>query len=189
MHCICTDDSYICKFSVLLQVELMAVELLRREANPNRESGHSGPTPLHLAVTLNKVELVKMLLMKGAHLEAVDDYGYTPLLKAVKYSVPDEIIDLLLVHGADVYAVTEDEKTALHFAAQNDEEDMIRAMIERGLPVDVEDNDGWTPLHEAVYYGSGGAAKALIEQGDELLVPLQVMVHTGTQPAYSLDPN
>ena len=122
----------------------MVNELLKRGVDPNKENGHSGAAPLHLAIALNKMDLVKMLLMNGAHLETTDDYGCTPLLKAVKYSASNEVIDLLLVHGADVLAVTEDEKTALHFAAQNDEVDMIKSMIERGLPVNVEDNDGWT---------------------------------------------
>ena len=47
---------------------------------------------------------------------------------------------------------------------------MIISMIERGLPVNAEDNDGWTPLHEAAYYRSEGAAKVLTEKGDELLL-------------------
>ena len=160
----------------------MVNELLKRGADPNKGNGHSGAAPLHFAIALNKMDLVKKLLMNGARLETTDDYGYTPLLKAVKYSASKEVIDLLLVHGADVLAVTEDEKTALHFAAQNDEVEMIKSMIERGLPVNAEDNDGWTPLHEAAYYGSEGAAKVLTEKGDELLLHCRVSSNAVINP-------
>ena len=143
----------------------MVIELLKRGADPNKERGYSGSTPLHLAITEDKLDLVKKLLKKGSHLEIKDDYGYTPLLEAVNYGASEEVIDLLLEHGADVNAVTEDKKTALHFAAQNDDEDMVRKMIEKGLFLDAEDKDGWTPLHEAAYYGSEDAAQILTEKG------------------------
>ena len=155
-------------------MELMAIELLKRGADPNEERGTGGSTPLHLAILENKHQLVKALLEKGAHLETKDDYGYTPLLKAVKYSASEEIVDLLLEYGADVYTNEEDRKTALHFAAQKDDEVMMRKMIERGLFLDAEDKDGWTPLHEAAYYGSKGAAGVLIEKGQSLVLHFTV---------------
>ena len=62
-------------------------------------------------------------------------------------------------------AVEKDKKCVLHFAAQNDDEHAMRKMIARGVSVDAEDKDGWTPLHEAAYYGSGNAAQVLIEEG------------------------
>ena len=146
-------------------MEFMVTELLKRGADPNKEKGYSGSTPLHLAITEEKTDLVKKLLKKGAHLETKDDYGYTPLLEAVNYGAPEEIIDLLLEHGADVHAVEEDKKCALHFAAQNDDEDVMRKMIARGVSVEAEDKDGWTPLHEAAYYGSEDVAEVLTENG------------------------
>ena len=143
----------------------MASELLKRGADPNEERGTGGSTPLHLAIAEEKAELVRQILEKGASQETKDDYGYTPLLEAVKYGASEEIVDLLLEHGADVHTLTEDRKTALHFAAQKNDEVMMRKMTERGLSVDAEDKDGWTPLHEAAYYGSKGAAGVLIEKG------------------------
>ena len=151
-------------------MELMVVELLKRGADPNEERGTGGSTPLHLAIVENKDQLVKALLEKGAHLETKNDYGYTPLLKAVKYGASEEIVDLILEHGADVHILAEDRKTALHFAAQKGNVIMMRKMIERGLSVDAEDKDGWTPLHEAAYYGSKGAAEVLIENGQSLVL-------------------
>ena len=148
-------------------MEFMVTELLKRGADPNKEKGYSGSTPLHLATTREKTDVVKKLLKKGAHLETKDDYGYTPLLEAVNYGgVPEEMVDLLLEHGADVHAVEEDRKCVLHFAAQNDDEEVMRKMIARGVSVHAKDKDGWTPLHEAAYYGSEDTAEILIEEGE-----------------------
>ena len=143
----------------------MVTELLKRGADPNREKGSGGSTPLHLAITGEKLDLVKKLLQKDACLETKDAYGYTPLLTAVKNDTSGNIIDLLLEHGANVCAVTEDRKTALHFVARKDMEKTMKLMIKRGLPVDAEDKVGWTPLHEAVHYGSKGAAAVLTRKG------------------------
>ena len=72
----------------------------------------------------------------------------------------------MLEHGADIHAVEEKKKCALHFAAQNDDEDVMRKMIARGVSVHAEDKDGWTPLHMAAYCGNKVAAEILIEEGE-----------------------
>ena len=145
-------------------MELMAAELLKRGADPNKGKGYGGSTPLHLAITEKKLELVKKLLKKGAHLENKDDDGYTPLLKAVRDNAPEDIIDVLLEHGANVQVVV-DRKTALHFAAQRGKENLMKRMIKSGLSVDVQDKDGWRPLHAAAHYGSKDAVVLLAESG------------------------
>ena len=112
---------------------------------------------------------MRALLEKGAHLEIKDDYSYTPLLQAVRLGAPEEIVDLLLEHGADVHTLTEDKETALHLAAQKDDEIMTRKMIEKGLSVDAEGRGGWTPLHVVAHYGSKHAAQVLTEKGQSVI--------------------
>ena len=112
--------------------------------------------------------LATELLKRGADLETKDDYGYTPLLKAVKNDAPGNVIDRLLECGGNVHAVAEDRKTALHFAAQKHEKRMMEKMIKYlkvSLFVNAQDSVGWTPLHEAAYYGSEVAAVILIKKG------------------------
>ena len=97
-------------------------------------------------------------------MEAKDDYGYTPFLKAVKQDAPG-LVHRLLDRGADPHAVADDRKNALHFAAQKENKKLISEMISNGLSVNAVDKDGWTPLHEAACYGSRVAAVVLIKNG------------------------
>ena len=109
--------------------------------------------------------MITELLKREAELETKDDYGDTLLLKAVKNDAPENVIDLLLEHSANVHAVAEDRKTVLHYAAQTGKAETIKQMIESGLCVNKDDKDGWTPLHVAVHHGCKVAAAVLIEKG------------------------
>ena len=40
-------------------------------------------TPLHFAASRKNVEIVKLLILHGAQIEAKDSFGYTPLHKAL----------------------------------------------------------------------------------------------------------
>lgn len=53
-----------------------------------------GRTPLHLA---KSIEEAKLLIKNGAHVNAQDKYGNTPL-----HIVPAHLVPLLVSHGADV---------------------------------------------------------------------------------------
>ena len=167
-------------------MELMAVELLKRGANPNEEKGYSGSTPLHLAITEKKLDLVKKLLKNGARLETKDDYGDTPLLKAVRDGAPEDIVEFLLEQGADVQAVAEDRKTALHFAAQKDEVNLMESLIRRDLSANVEDKDGWRPLHEAAHYGKKDAVALLAENGQLFVAVHMVLLQYHHLRAYGM---
>ena len=131
------------------------------------------------------------LLKRGANVEAKDDHGCTPFLKAVKHDAPECLLDLHLERSANAHAVADDRKTALHFAAQKDKAKIIRQMINKGLSVNAVDKDGWTPLHEAAYYGSRDAVAVLIKNGQSnatamvLVFLLYDLYYSGHQGTYS----
>ena len=77
-----------------------------------------------------------------------------------------------------MHALTEDRKSVLHFVAQTRDEAMMRKLLEKGLSksVNVEDKDGWTPLHEAARCGSEVAAVVLIENG-QYWSPHSIVLH------------
>ncbi|KAK7409434.1 hypothetical protein QQX98_008395 [Neonectria punicea] len=69
--------------------QLQAQKDLAKERLRAAESGHEG--------------IVKLLLEKGANVEAKDDYGWTPLLWAAENG-HEGIVKLLLEKGADIEA-------------------------------------------------------------------------------------
>lgn len=98
--------------------------LLANGADPHAEVGWSG-TLLHLSVcTLkNKHEITKLLIDKGLDVNAVDEYGKTPIYSAIgtmqtdKYGIEfDEIITLLLQSGVDMNHKDKDGRTPLEYA-------------------------------------------------------------------------
>lgn len=66
---------------------------------PGRES-----TPLHFAAGYNHPEVVKLLLEKGADIEAKDKGHLVPLHNACSYG-HYEVAELLIKYGANVNAV------------------------------------------------------------------------------------
>ena len=65
---------------------------------------------LHLAATRGRLNLVKMLLKRGAEVQARGRRGCTPLFSAVEGGNPD-VVRLLLDHGADAH-IRDKTKTA-----------------------------------------------------------------------------
>ena len=74
-----------------------------------------GRTPLHVAVESGHrhTGMVKFLLETGANVEARDRHGRTPLHMATCGACCIEHVDLLLVHGAKVDALTDAGETPI----------------------------------------------------------------------------
>lgn len=160
-----------------------AVEILDR--NPNlvnksvKREGYErdeGGTPLHFAVKKGKPEMIKLLIEKGADVNAKDEQGDTPLFAAVcSYSEkikPLELMKILLDNGADIHARNNKGMTPLiysvRFISSRDEGDEIRFLISRGAEVNVKDNDGMTPLHYAVLNNNEKVVQLFISKGADI---------------------
>ncbi|XP_072160828.1 LOW QUALITY PROTEIN: uncharacterized protein [Bemisia tabaci] len=112
-------------------------------------------TALHLARHLSTV---KLLIDKGANVNAMDKLLNTPLHSAWTPS----ITKCLIQHGAEVNASNASGDTPLHFV-QNFH--IAKALIEKGGNVNACNNEGITPLHTA---RNAAVAKLLLENGAEL---------------------
>ena len=83
-------------------------------ADVDVKGGWLGGTPLHYAVGEGRNEIAKLLIAKGADVNAKGIYGTTPL----HYANTKEIAGLLIAEGADVNAKDERGKTPLDLAIQ-----------------------------------------------------------------------
>ena len=80
-----------------LKAEVDAVDALVAHGAKVQKDGWS---PLHYAATGGSAAIVKLLLSKGAVLEARSPNGSTPLMMAARYG-NEEAVDALLAAGAD----------------------------------------------------------------------------------------
>ncbi len=114
-------------------------------ADPNSPAEFAR-TPLHLAVR-ESTEATELLLSRGANPNAADGDGRTPLHLANGDSAA-----LLLKHKANFLALDSKGNSALHTAAESDVA-MCKLLIEMGMPTDVRNNSGLSPLHFAALEG------------------------------------
>ena len=108
--------------------------------------------PLRLASLFGWVEMVRILLHRGATANSMDDRGRTLLHQVAgsKYcSRPNDvrIAQLLLEHGADVNAQDDDNTTPLHVASYHGRVDLVRVLLDHGATPNFPGSLGRTPLH------------------------------------------
>ena len=124
---------------------------------------------LHSAVSRGNIERVRMLVERGADLNAEGMYGRTPLYYAALCG-QSNIVDYLLDKGADPTkgASWKGHNTPLHVAAFEGHVSIVAALIEHGVKVDLLDDAQQTPLHEAAWHGQPDVVRYLISQGADV---------------------
>jgi ankyrin repeat protein len=104
--------------------------LLKRGADPNRV-GPAGTTALMWAVP--NLEKARLLVARGANVNARSDTDRTPLLVAASYPMTGALIRLLLDRGADLNAKDRAGSTALALAVRSADVEVVRFLVEKGL--------------------------------------------------------
>ena len=115
------------------------------------------------------MEIIELLLKKGAYVNATDSYSVTPLQLAVENGSED-IVKLLLKHGAYVNSACDcsfgeghtvwlgvketctswEGYTPLWLAVGKGHEEVVKLLLESGANVHAKHKDGKTVLHFAV---------------------------------------
>ena len=160
-----------------------------------------GETLLHAAARQGREPAARLLISRGADVNARDQSSRTPLHCAAQ-NARTEIAALLLRNGGDIDARNNDGLTALLLAAGGGHRHLVRALLEHGAQTSLRDPDGRTPLDRARAAGSVEAVKLLLERhtpedpaslapvfefalenGGEDSVRTALERHTGAQPA------
>uniref|UniRef100_A0A8C6XMQ4 Neurogenic locus notch homolog protein 1 n=1 Tax=Naja naja TaxID=35670 RepID=A0A8C6XMQ4_NAJNA len=139
-----------------------AKRLLEASANANIQD-HMGKTPLHAAVSADAQGVFQILIRNRAtDLDARMHDGTTPLILAARLAVEGMLEDLISCH-ADVNAVDDLGKSALHWAAAVNNVDAALALLKNGANKDMQNNKEETPLFLAAKEGSYETAKVLLD--------------------------
>lgn len=107
-----------------------------------------GATPLHLAAEFGCLEMIKLLLNKGADVNAQDADGYTALhISCSKKNL--DILKFLIYKGASLSLPTCHGNYPLHIAASHDNQQAMNFILEcEGFKhINTRNNDGQTLAH------------------------------------------
>ncbi|MDA1118620.1 MAG: ankyrin repeat domain-containing protein [Proteobacteria bacterium] len=149
-----------------------AAEIVRLAAAGAERNGRDGyrRTPLHVAAYRSQREAMRALVKAGADVNALEADRYDIVtIAAVADDLP--VLRLALELGASAKNVTSRyDGTALIAAAHLGHDEVVRALIKAGAPLDHVNNLAWTALIESMVLGDGGprhvaTLKALVEAG------------------------
>ena len=123
----------------------------------------AGSTALHHAAGFGTLETVKLLLDKGAEVDAKNRRSSTPL----HWAIHDEArVRLLLSHGAAINAKQIEDRTPLYQAAVlANGNAVLRLLLEKGADLSLVTLVGRTPLMAAAGRGDTEAMLLLIAKG------------------------
>ena len=145
----------------------IAQRLLEYGAQVNSQAGFYNTTPLHGAASNGSLELVKLLVSKGAKVNAVDKEFSMPLAKAVQADNL-EIAKFLLEQGADkTINHSDDEFQTAIFKARSAK--MAQLLIANGANVSDRDKKGLSVLlHAVANYLDFDLLKVLLQNGADI---------------------
>jgi ankyrin repeat protein len=139
-------------------------------------------TPLAVACTNGRAEIIKRLLDAGADANTVTVDGETVLMDAARTGKA-EAVKLLLAHGAKVNAREELRgQSALMWAAAENNVDVVNTLVEAGADINARSKGGFTPLLFAVRAGGKGTVLSLLDRGADVNDGIEAGAGGGARP-------
>ncbi|MCL1823800.1 MAG: ankyrin repeat domain-containing protein [Oscillospiraceae bacterium] len=120
--------------------------LLEHSADPN-VSDKRGDDVLINAMEHN-LDVIEELVEAGADINRIVKFGYSPLIQAI-FKKNTKAALIFIENGADLDHTDDDNKTALHHAAQAALVEVAKALVEKGARTDILDKNENLPLDYA----------------------------------------
>ncbi len=117
--------------------------LLQKNPHALNAVTEMGLSPLHLAAELGYLDIVKLLIEKGASVNAYDVKNMTPLHWASLYG-HTKVLEYLLANKANIKSRDKCNRTPLHLAAGSDNIKTVMFLVESGAETTAKDQHGAT---------------------------------------------
>ena len=146
--------------------DMMAITaFLDAGINPNARSESDGRTALIDAAARGDIEVVNVLVERGADVNVRDNQGYTALLHAIE-ARHAQVEQVLLNHPKlDPNARGLNGITALSSYTWRDRKDAVQKLLDLGADANAQDNDGDSALHGAAQSGNVEILNMLLAKG------------------------
>lgn len=171
------------KSALHMAVESNAEDVIKVFANfVQRENDHSDPSegnqeipnfncknangdsPLSLSLSLNRTDLVPLLIKGGADVNARNGQDMTLLHQAILNHDSDTAV-FLLEQGADMNALTGEQESPLQLAIHCHMAQVVDALCTRGVALSAPNNKGDPPLWTALELEYDDVAQVLVRHG------------------------
>lgn len=107
---------------------------------------------------------IKKYLNNGANPNSTEENGESVLCFALRYHCDQEILDLLIEKGADLFAIDHEGVSVFDVAVTYNHLPLIERLINEGFDVNhATRKSGFTPLMGAVCYGRVDVIKKLLD--------------------------
>jgi ankyrin repeat protein len=152
--------------------------LLQKKACPN-VTDNEGRIPLHMALQRKHYDLAQLLIDCGSQVDATTSEGICPvLLVARDPDCPKAIWNA--VYRGSTRDMDRSGSTYLHQAVQRQSAAEVLGLLERGVPAEVVDNKGETPLHLACRLFVNKSRHTSTQQTKADII--SVLLHGGANP-------
>ena len=146
---------------------LATLDLLKKGLDVNARDDQDGRTILMHAVWFGQLDVMRILIDKGADINAKNKKGVTALILATDKGNA-ELVRFLLDNGADVNAKDSLGYTALIKAAGRGLENIMSILLSKGADVNAATHDGYAALSYAAGSGHTDIVKTLIDNGADV---------------------
>ena len=138
------------------------LSLIRDGAGVNARGSTNGSTPLIKAAARGFTDTVRILVEKGAEVDATDNAGRTALMEAA-FEGYTETVRFLLQKGANINVHDNEGWTPLFWAAFSRRTETVRLLLEKRADVNAKNKYQDTALIHAAYAGDTDTIGVLLE--------------------------
>lgn len=122
-----------------------------------------GKRLLMIAIENDSHNVLDMILVRGAYLEEEIEDGRTPIF----YVRSSEALNKLVIAGADINKLDNKKESVISYFIKNKPFEYSEYLVIAGANLDVENDEGWTPIFDAVVSGNIKLVELMLERGGD----------------------